>query len=128
MPKRLVLAVLLVACAAHAKLPAPGEPGAPDDPRYCGEPTRDKNGVITRSHTQLRKFVAVFPCPATLLPTVSCIGWAVDHIIPRARGGCDIPLNMQWLADGIKSCKGTVCKDRWELKYHSIPRQKVPQP
>jgi 5-methylcytosine-specific restriction endonuclease McrA len=95
------------------------------DQRYCGEPTRDKYGVITRSAVQLRKFVAVFPCPATLLHVTSCQGWQIDHVIPRASGGCDIPLNMQWLPATIKTCADDACKDRWERTYHAVPRRPV---
>jgi hypothetical protein len=120
----LVLAVQL-AGAAHVPLPPPGSPDAPNDQRYCGEPTRDKYGVITRSAVQLRKFVAVFPCPATLLHVTSCQGWQIDHVIPRASGGCDIPLNMQWLPATIKTCADDACKDRWERTYHAIPRRPV---
>lgn len=118
----LYLATLNIAFAA---LPAPGAPGAPADPRYCGEPARDAHGVIKRSQSQLKKFVAVFPCPADLKATTACTGWAIDHIIPLATGGCDAPVNMIWLPDKLKSCAGDVCVDRWERKYHAIPRQAV---
>lgn len=119
------LLMYFAALTAHATLPAPGQIGAVNDPRYCGEPARDSHGVIKRSQTQLKHFVAVFPCPATLESTTTCIGWAIDHIIPLATGGCDAPVNMIWLPDQLKSCAGQVCVDRWERKYHAIPRQKV---
>jgi hypothetical protein len=32
---------------------------------------------------------------------------------------------MSWLPDQIKSCSGQYCEDRWERKYHAIPRQKI---
>ena len=99
-----------------------------DDPRWCGEPVRNASGTIVRSSTQVRLFVRTFPCPVTLLPTTSCVGWDVDHIIPLASGGCDKPLNMQWLPNKIKSCAGAVCKDRWERAYHATPRRKVLPP
>lgn len=124
--KKLLTALLsVVSFTACATLPAPGQPGAPNDPRYCGEPARNKDGSIKRSATQLKKFVAVFPCPSTLLSTTSCEGWAVDHTIPIADGGCDTPANMTWLPDVLKSCAGTICKDRWERKYNAVPRQAV---
>lgn len=124
----LLLAALIAYNPVWAAFPAPGEAGAPNDPRYCGEPERYANGTIKRSRAALLAFVRVFPCPATLEPSTVCAGWAVDHIVPRASGGCDIPANMQWLPDQIKSCPGTVCKDRWERKYHSLPRQSIPTP
>jgi len=120
----LVFAVLSAA-PALAQLPAPGMPGAPNDPRYCGEPARDAAGRIKRSRAVLRQFAQVFPCPATLEPVASCPGWAIDHVIPLAAGGCDAPTNLQWLPDGIKSCAGAACKDRWERVYHALPRVPV---
>ena len=36
----------LLSFSALAELPAPGQPGAPADPRYCGEPERDAGGKI----------------------------------------------------------------------------------
>jgi hypothetical protein len=121
----LLLTLVLVAQNCAAKLPAPGEEGAPNDPRYCGEPTRDANGRITRSTAMLRAFVLVFPCPATLKHVTSCRDWQIDHVVPRADGGCDIPLNMQWLPVAIKTCKSSACKDRWERHYHAFPREIV---
>lgn len=117
--------LLLAACHAMAALPAPGEPGAPNDPRYCGEPARYAGGVIKRSAAVLRQFVAIFPCPATLQPTTSCEGWDIDHTIPRAAGGCDSVINLTWLPNVIKSCAGKACKDRWERTYHAYPRAPV---
>jgi hypothetical protein len=121
--KRLLL-LLLVPCTVLAGLPAPGEPGAPNDPRYCGEPERDANGRIKRDPKVLREFRAVFPCPDTLKPG-ACPGWAIDHWIPLKSGGCDIQINLTWMRTVHKSCAGRVCKDRWERTYHAIPRQPV---
>ena len=38
-------------------------------------------------------------------------GYIIDHVIPLACGGPDVPSNMQWqtIAEGK-------AKDRWELK------------
>lgn len=118
-------AVLLSAGAALAQLPAPGQPGAVDDPRYCGEPKRTGSGKIYRSRLELRAFAEVFPCPSTLKHLPSCPGWAIDHTIPLASGGCDSIANMSWLPDPIKSCAGKTCKDRWERTYHALPRGAV---
>jgi hypothetical protein len=123
--KALILALLLLPGAAAAALPAPGEPGAPKDPRYCGEPARDKHGRILRSRAVLREFAKVFPCPATLEAVPHCPGWALDHTIPLAGGGCDSIANLTWLPAAIKSCGSPACKDRWERIYHAFPRQPV---
>jgi hypothetical protein len=124
----ILMAVTLSARSVYAAMPAPGEPGAVDDPRYCGEPARDAHGVIKRSRKVLRQFTAVFPCPATLAPTAACVGWAVNHTIPLASGGCDSVANMTWMPDAIKSCADPHCEDRWERKYHAIPRQVITFP
>jgi hypothetical protein len=119
------LLLLLIPCAALAALPAPGSPGSINDPRYCGEPKRDKHGRILRSRAVLRRFAKVFPCPSTLKPIPSCPGWAIDHPLPLASGGCDAQINLQWLPTAIKACAAPACKDRWERIYHAVPRQPV---
>ena len=127
MMRAYLVTALLILCASSsfAGLPAPGEPGAIDDPRYCGEPERYASGRIKRSGAVLRDFARVFPCPVTLEHVTSCPGWAIDHTIPLASGGCDLVVNLTWLPVQIKSCAKPECKDRWERKYHAIPRQSV---
>ena len=121
--RRIFALALLTCTAAFAQLAAPGDPGAPADLRYCGEPARDASGRIKRSQAMLRAFVREFPCPVTLASDLStCPGWQIDHVIPLASGGCDMPENMQWLPVQIKTCPGLACKDRWERKYHAQPR------
>lgn len=122
--KRALILLALLPSLALAQLPAPGEPGAPDDPRYCGEPTRDARGDIKRNKALLRAFAKVHPCPSTLEPTPSCEDWAIDHVIPLDAGGCDSLINLQWLPSWLKSCRFW-CKDRWERKYHGHPRRAV---
>lgn len=121
----LLLVYALMLAPVLAALPAPGEPGAPNDPRYCGEPKRTAKGVIVRSQAQLKAFASVFPCPASLQPSPSCEGWDIDHVIPLVDGGCDKPINMHWLPNAIKSCASPACKDRWERLYHALPRKAV---
>lgn len=121
---RYLLVALLLWQPAIA-MPVKGAPDAPNDARYCGEPARTPTGRIKRNRAELRAFAKVFPCPSTLEPLPSCKGWAIDHVIPLASGGCDTIINMQWLPDSIKSCAGTKCKDRWERIYHQLPRTKV---
>jgi len=108
-----------------AQLPSPGELGAINDPRYCGEPARTAAGRIIRSRAVLNDFAKVFPCPTTLAPIASCPGWQIDHVIPLASGGCDSQVNLHWLPVQIKTCALPACKDRWERKYHAMPRQAV---
>lgn len=124
----LLLVAVFVFVPAHAQLPAPGEPGAVNDFRYCGEPARTVDGKIKRSRTTLREFAKTFACPANLLPVPSCPGWAIDHVIPLVSGGCDSTINMQWLPDSIKSCAQPNCKDRWERAYHAQPRRQIGTP
>jgi len=127
-PLLAALALLLV-FPTWAEMPAPGEFGAMDDPRYCGEPARYANGVIKRSAAVRAAFARVFPCPGTLNPSdLYCVGFSIDHTIPLSRGGCDTVANMTWLPDPIKTCTVWWCKDRWELKYHSLPRQPIAPP
>ncbi len=121
----LVAFLCAIAMTAHAQLPPPGAPGAINDPRYCGEPERTPQGRIKRSKAVLREFAKIFPCPATLQPVPSCPGWAIDHTIPLAMGGCDSVINLSWLPDEIKSCASDWCKDRWERVYHAAPRLPV---
>ena len=79
---------------------------------------RDKNGAILRRADVIKAFKKAHPCPITHLSTGSCPGWSIDHVLPLARGGCDAVFNMQWLKNEIKSCAGTLCKDRWELSVY----------
>lgn len=82
--------------------------------RYCGAPARDKDGSISRSASVLVAFKKLHPCPANRMTAGACPGWAIDHVIPLACGGCDAVRNLQWLKNEIKSCPGLTCKDRWE--------------
>ena len=121
---RALLVLLLFATSACAGLPAPGEPGAPKDSRYCGEPARDAQGRIKRSDRVLREFVKVWTCPANGLPVYGahCPGWAIDHVLPLARGGCDLGHNLTWMRNEIKRCAGQFCKDRWERDVYDPAR------
>lgn len=95
---------------------------AATDARICGtEPTRDANGKIARSKSVLHDYQSIHPCPSTGLTTGACPGWALDHIIPLACGGCDAIENLQWLKNTIKRCAGEDCKDRWERKINCAP-------
>jgi hypothetical protein len=52
--------------------------------------------AVERSHAERSAFVVRHPCPSTGMPTGSCPGWIVDHIIPLCAGGPDKRTNMQW--------------------------------
>ena len=95
------------------------------DQRFCGIPQRDSYGNIKRSEKVLNSFRRIHPCPATGKEIGSCKGWAIDHVIPLACGGCDAVSNLQWLPNEIKSCKGKLCKDRFERKINCHPRQVI---
>lgn len=88
------------------------------DPRFCGEPQRDANGDIIRSSKVLADFQKLHPCPVTGLDKGACPGWAKDHVIPLACGGCDAVLNLQWLPADQKSVAGAHAKDRFERKIY----------
>ena len=109
------------------------EPVAPAiDPmkeyRQCGAPERDAKGVIKRSAAVIAAYKKIHPCPATGKSTGACTGWAIDHIIPLAKGGCDAVVNMAWMPDKIKSCATPYCIDRWERTYYGVPHGLVVLP
>lgn len=81
--------------------------------RYCGEPRRDKDGKIFRRDDVLAAFKKQYACPSNGKMSGSCQGWAIDHVIPLACGGCDAIINLQWLPNDIKS-KAVTGKDRFE--------------
>ena len=110
------LAILLLAVLPALTFAAP-DPFA--ETRYCGEPKRTAAGHILRRADVLVEFRRLYACPVTGQHTGACKGWAIDHVIPLAVGGCDAVRNLQWLPNKIKSCAGTVCKDRWERKVYA---------
>ena len=114
--KTILLVAAVFASSVYADAPPVEFAG---DSRYCrSTPERDASGLIKRNRAVLREFAAIHPCPSSGLPKPSCAGWKIDHPIPLACGGCDQVHNLQWLPDEIKSCAGTLCKDRWERKIY----------
>lgn len=85
--------------------------------RYCGEPQRDFRGIIYRNPRVIAKFKDIHPCPENGKTSGSCPGWAIDHVIPLACGGCDSVSNMQWLPDALKSAAKSG-KDRFERRIY----------
>lgn len=75
----LVLAALLSAA-----------PIAAESPSKCSTCPRDHHGRIVRSRKALHDFQVQTGYPHGRR------GYVVDHIIPLACGGVDVPSNMQW--------------------------------
>ena len=116
MRRYLLIGLSMLSLAAEAAPP----PEAFIETRICGI-TRNASGDIVRSQAVVRAFKRIHPCPNTGLPTGSCVGWAVDHVIPLASGGCDYVSNMQWLPNSIKRTSDPDNKDRWERKINAVP-------
>ena len=95
--------------------------GPLEETRVCGEPRRNAKGEIIRRSDVLTAFQKAHPCPVTGSTSGACPGWAKDHVIPLADGGCDSVHNLQWLPEAIKSCSAQTCKDRFERKINSTP-------
>ena len=94
-----------------------------EETRYCGVPVRDATGAIVRSVATINAFRAIHPCPVTGKTTGACHGWAINHTIPLACGGCDAVSNMDWMPVEIKSCSQPWCRDRWERSvYANTPK------
>lgn len=89
--------------------------------RICGEPAREADGTIKRSAAILYAFRKLHPCPANGSRFGACPGWAINHVVPLAKGGCDAVFNLQWLPVEIKSCAHPWCIDRWERTYWGEP-------
>jgi hypothetical protein len=93
---------------------------------------------IPRSSTAKTAFKHQHPCPATGRVSGPCKGWVIDHIMPLACGGPDVPQNMQWQTyadskrkDAVerKDCKivrlirGAVTRIPMEHNPQSKPRE-----
>ena len=115
----LIPVILVIGCFLLVRGAFGGEPTLPlDENRYCytdlKQIPRDADGTIHRSTAMIAAFKKQHPCPSTKKRTGACPGWAIDHTIPLAVGGCDAVWNAQWLPDAIKSCAAPTCKDRFE--------------
>lgn len=91
--------------------------------RYCGVPERDADGNIHRSGAVLYAFQKIHPCPVNGKDKGVCPGWAIDHVIPLACGGCDAVSNLQWLPLDLKA--GKRGKDRFERLIYCSPAKQV---
>ena len=117
----IVLLSVLTANAGEVLQPIFAPSPRLEETRICGEPLRDSNGVIKRSSAVLTAYRKVHPCPVTGKSSGTCPGWAINHVIPLAKGGCDSVSNLQWLPDQVKNCSKDSCIDRWERLYYGEP-------
>jgi len=117
-----VLSILFPLSASSAPLAELTTTGAVVNPleelRYCGKPVRNARGQIIRHQQPLVAFRSWHACPSTGKHTGACPGWAIDHVVPLACGGCDAVFNMQWLPNDAKSASGPHHKDRFERKVY----------
>ena len=84
-------------CHGGGSVPARSSspPSIGDDPSKRSSAAR---GQFTRSH----------PCPSTGRTEGQCPGYHVDHVVPLACGGSDLPGNMQWLSAEANLRKGSM--------------------
>lgn len=123
MIRKVLIALVLAVTVAQAQTLQPAAPAVNPmlEYRQCGEPKRDKNDRIARSTSVLRAYQKLHPCPATGKTSGACPGWAINHVIPLAKGGCDSVINLMWVPVQIKSCSSQYCIDRWERTYYGVP-------
>lgn len=124
MVKRIrVFFAALLCGAASAQYLQPAAPAV--DPlkeyRQCGAPARTADGSIRRRSDVLTAYKKLHPCPGTGRTTGACPGWALNHIVPLAKGGCDAVSNLAWIPVEVKSCADPHCIDRWERTYYGDP-------
>ncbi len=112
-----MLTILIVGCATAYPQ------SAFEETRRCPGPIkRTVDGSILRRADVLIAFRNLYPCPETGRSTGACPGWAIDHVIPLAVGGCDAVRNLQWLPHSLKSAPVTG-KDRFERLIYATPPQ-----
>ena len=70
--------------------------------RYCGAPQRNPDGSIHRRSAVIAVYRHEHPCPVTGKITGACPGWAINHVVPLACGGCDAVSNMMWMRNDVK--------------------------
>ena len=114
MKKLLIIALLLLASVTHSQTL-----DRLKDYRMCGVVVRDAQGNTKRSTAVLSAYKKIHPCPSTGLTAGACPGWALNHSIPLACGGCDAVYNLTWMPDQIKSCAEPWCVDRYERKINA---------
>lgn len=97
----LTLLLLLVMLVAGTAATAQTDPLV--ETRYCGAPRRDFNGVIIRDPKVIYAFRKENRCPPTEKYGMgACPGWALNHPMPLACGGCDAVSNLMWMRNDVK--------------------------
>ena len=92
----LLLVLLLAGTAATAQ-------SALTETRYCGAPKRDASGEIIRRADVIYAYRKIHPCPATLKYGMgACPGWALNHNVSLACGGCDSVSNLSFMRNDVK--------------------------
>lgn len=127
----MIAALLILAFAQPASgvlQPSPVVVPALVETRVCGASARLSDGTIARSRTVTAAFQRQHPCPVNGLKVGACPGWAINHVIPLASGGCDAVSNLQWLPVQIKSCADPYCVDRWERLYWGAEHGVISKP
>jgi len=115
---RYAVAIVIVACLVSLPSASVSADGYQETRCCVEEIKRNSYGKILRSWKVKNEFRKRWPCPAGAALYDSCDGWQIDHTIPLACGGKDEVSNMQWLPVEIKTCAGSLCKDRWERKIY----------
>lgn len=87
--------------------------------RYVTEIKRLANGDIMRRADVRAAFKKIHSCPSTGKSTGACPGWQMDHTVPLSVFGADSVSNLQWLPNELKTCAGSICKDRWERRVYA---------
>jgi len=101
-----------------------------EDCRYEAQPMRNSAGNYIRPVAVYNAFVKIHPCPSTGSKVYAdgCIGWAINHPIPRACGGIHAVWNMQWIPDDVKHTIGDHAIDSFERKIYAFDPPKIDTP
>ena len=103
MKTTILLVAALLAWPALAQLPAPGQPGALTETRYCGAPVRNADGTIKRDPKVIYAYRKANACPTTgKFGMGACPKWSLNHPKPLACGGCDKVDNLIWMRNDVK--------------------------
>ena len=100
------------------------------DCRYEAQPMRNAAGDYLRPVAVYNAFVKLHPCPSTgsILYRDGCVGWAINHTVPRACGGVHAVFNLQWLPYDIKHTVGSHAVDSFERKIWAYDPPKIDTP
>jgi hypothetical protein len=77
------------------------------DPKVCGSPT---DHPPPPNKEVLTDFKSMHPCPDLMN---HCNGWVVEYVVPLECGGCDAPVNMQWMPKYESEMK-----QKWDVRIY----------